>query len=687
MTNNRDTHKLSDRKNLIKNIFELFLISFLALFFEVLLIRWIPSNIQILAFFTNIVLISCFLGLGIGCLLSELNFDLMNLFSVLVFVLTLFVVGFSYVPVTANQIQDEILRGFYSEYGINFLFSITVVFIFSTMLFVTLGQKLGVSLKSFQNPLLAYSINIFGSLVGVLTFSYLSYLMTYPVWWFFWGMGAALWFVRFSIRRILLHSFILFLTIYIVGIANKEFYWSPYHKVSITPLWATANQVPQDFRISINNTQLQNAYNLSDERLLKAPELKRYKEIYEFPYSIVNAKKVLVLGAGSGNDVAAALRRGAEEIDAIEIDPFIATLGRSLHREKPYRSDKVKVTVDDARSFIRKTDKKYDLITFGYLDAHRVLSQFSSVRLDNFIYTKESFADIKKRLKPNGLVSLTYLGFKKWVEEKLYAGLKANFGDQVKAVRATTYNPGDTVIFLAGEMVKDLKLPSGGDFVFEEGFSDTKLISDDWPYLYLLKRGIPRHYLTVLAIVLFFALVCIGNAIERPWQRFNAPFFFLGAGFLLLETVSITRFALLFGSTWVVSSIVIVSILVMILLANIVVERWKVQNVKPIYFGLFAAILLNWLIKPDLYLAFNRGAGFFLASLILALPMFFAGMIFAALFKKTKDVTGIFAFNLLGGIVGGACEYFSMQTGFSFLYLLAIAMYALSFYFGVRKLR
>jgi len=503
--------------------------------------------------------------------------------------------------------------------------------------------------------------------------------MISPPCWFILGLSVALWFTANPIKKLLLNIGICFLILYTVSRMDPASFWSPYQKVDIKPIHLSLQEKPQDFYISINNTHLQYAFNLSDERVMAAPHLKHYKAIYEFPYTFFQPKNVLVLGAGSGNDVSAAIRKGAEEIDAVEIDPFIAQLGRNLHLEKPYQSPKVKVFVDDARAFIRRAHKKYDLITFGYLDAHRVLSQFSSVRMDNFIYTKESFSDIKKRLEPGGYIVLTYLGFRRWIEEKLFFGLQEVFGQDVKVIRTTTYNPGDTVILVAGEGVRGLTLPESPYFKFDKTFTGSGgFISDDWPYLYLKNRGIPVHYLIILLFVLFFSKWGIQKANKLTWKIFNAHFFFLGAGFLLLETVSITRFALLFGSTWVVNSAVFISIMAMILLANTVVAKVRNININVIYTLLFSSIFINWLIKPGAYLSFNHTLSVIFSSTIMSLPLFFAGIVFASSFKKTNDITGVFGFNLLGAIVGGLCEYISMWSGFNFLYLVAMGMYAAS---------
>jgi spermidine synthase len=59
-------------------------------------------------------------------------------------------------------------------------------------------------------------------------------------------------------------------------------------------------------------------------------EKKEY--FYQWPYTVFGDTfdDVLILGAGTGTDVAAALRHGAKHVDAVEIDPVILRLGASI---------------------------------------------------------------------------------------------------------------------------------------------------------------------------------------------------------------------------------------------------------------------------------------------------------------------------------------------------------------------
>jgi len=546
-------------------------------------------------------------------------------------------------------------------------------------MFIVLGQKLGACLKSFR-PLVSYSVNIVGSICGVGLFAVFSDLMLKPLYWFLFGLLVTLWFFYSSKKQLIFQSIIVVFTLLLVSQLDPTSKWSPYYKIDISPMVDKSSHKLFGFGIEVNNLYHQKAFDLSDKTIARLPELKIYKDVYEFPYNFIQPAKVLILGAGSGNDYLAALRKGVKEVYAVEIDPFIAYLGKEWQSLSPYKDQKVSLFIDDARSFINKRNDKFDLIVFGYLDAHKVFSQFSSVRIDNFIYTKESFEAVKNHLSPNGMVAVTYLAFSEWAANKLYASIEEVFGENLRVFKVSVDSKDDTVIFLAGPAVNNIKNADLSNFKTYNAFhKKLPYISDNWPYLYLFKRSIPSHYGIILSLVIFISLLGVFYVKPVSMSKFNMHFFFLGAGFMLLETVSVTRFALLFGSTWVVNSVVILSILVMILLSNLYTEVKKKVNIHLLYVLLIGSIFLNWMIKPNSYLIFTREIRTVLVSFVLSLPLFFAGIIFAVSFKKSKEVPEAFAYNLLGAILGGLCEYISMITGFSFLLIVAAGMYCLSY--------
>ena len=97
---------------------------------------------------------------------------------------------------------------------------------------------------------------------------------------------------------------------------------------------------------------------------------------YAYPYAHLPAGPgdVLIVGAGSGNDVALALAEGATHVDAVEIDPVLQRLGRDLHPDHPYQDPRVTVHIDDGRAFLERTHHRYDLILFALPDSLTLVS-------------------------------------------------------------------------------------------------------------------------------------------------------------------------------------------------------------------------------------------------------------------------------------------------------------------------
>jgi hypothetical protein len=162
--------------------------------------------------------------------------------------------------------------------------------------------------------------------------------------------------------------------------------------------------------------------------------------------------------------------------------------------------------------------------------------------------------------------------------------------------------------------------------------------------------------------------------------RFSADprMFFLGAGFMLVETKAVVHMALLFGSTWMVNSVVFFAILVMILLANLFVLKYRPENLRFYYAGLLAALILNVVIPLDLFLGINRTLQALVSSLLVFTPIFFAGVIFAVSFSRSKEPDRDFGANTAGAMLGGLAENLSMLFGFQHLVLVAVVFYILS---------
>jgi hypothetical protein len=208
---------------------------------------------------------------------------------------------------------------------------------------------------------------------------------------------------------------------------------------------------------------------------------------------------------------------------------------------------------------------------------------------------------------------------------------------------------------------------------------NVSLPRDDWPYLYLRSRTLPDHYVRALAMVLAVALVMVvlgmGPGRLRATQ-FDWPLFFMGAGFLLVETKSVSEISLLFGATWTVNLAVFSSILCVILAANLWVLRRPPKGTAWPFVGLFASLAVAYAVPARDLLPFGLAGRWVLGGLLVALPVLFAAVIFAVLFRtRSATATSSLAANLLGAIVGGVLEYSAMVVGIKGLYVLAAGCY------------
>jgi hypothetical protein len=92
-------------------------------------------------------------------------------------------------------------------------------------------------------------------------------------------------------------------------------------------------------------------------------------------------------------------------------------------------------------------------------------------------------------------------------------------------------------------------------------------------------------------------------------------------------------------------------------------------------------ITINFIIKTSSFLQNNLISKIF-AIVIVSLPVFFSGVIFATSFKNVKDIHSAFGSNILGAILGGSLEYGSLIFGIKSLYIIAFIVYLLSLIFN-----
>jgi spermidine synthase len=655
---------------------------------ELAIIRWQGTVWEVFAFYKNFGLLSCFAGLGLGYALARRDqVPAPMTLPLLAFQMALLITlrGGTSLGLLGNMIASPILEQLNMGYPLATLkglgqvyYFLSTVMLLTALAFIPVGQLCGRLLER-TSQLRAYGLNLLGSLAGVALMLGLSFLWTPPVIWFVPCFAALVLLQAFDLRAVLVGLLASLAAVVALDWPVSTLYeriYSPYQLIERGPgdhglAWLRAAGVYYQKIIDLS-PKVQDAYE----------DLRLQARYYELPFRLhPHPGRVAIVGAGTGNDVAAALRMGAGHVDAIEIDPAIMTIGRAYHPERPYTDKRVTPVVNDARTFLRGTTNKYDLIVYALLDSHTLLSHASSVRLDSFVYTVEGLRDARARLKGNGVVSLSFCVITPEIGRKIYLMMQEAFDGKPPVCILSKYDM--SVIFAQtnrGDLELDPAILGGTGFVDQSArYADPSILADvstdDWPFFYMPRRVYPVSYVWMLLLILALTGVLFGNFVrERP--RFShAGYFFMGAGFMLVETKGITELGLMFGNTWQVIGIVIAAILAMAYLANLAVAAIGLRRpAVPL-------ILVLASLGAGLAVAQNGGfpataAGQAAAVLVLTCPMFFSGIAFSSLLARTGDISAALAMNLLGAMCGGLLEYNAMYFGFQFLYWIAMGLYA-----------
>jgi spermidine synthase len=400
------------------------------------------------------------------------------------------------------------------------------------------------------------------------------------------------------------------------------------------------------------------------------------------PYRFYPAPpSVLVLGSGMGNDVAAALRNGAQRVEAIEIDPLILKLGRELHFEHPYQSSRVHVTLDDARSYIENSHDQFDLIVFSLLDSHTTTSHFTNIRIDNYVYTREALQRARQLLKPDGLFIVKFQVDTPWIAGRLHKLLHDTFGqDPIQFQTDIGGYDSSGRFFVSGSperLAKATAEPALAAYLASHGnmpMESARLTTDDWPYFYQHEPGLP----IIVILVSIAVLVVFGWFLRQTsgeGARLDFHFMLLGAGFMLLEAQIVSKMALLFGTTWVVNAVVVSGLLCLIVGANLVYGAFPRIPLAVAYAGLFLALAVLYVVPMQKLFFESWSLRAIVATLALCAPVFFAGIIFVSSFARAGFRGSALGSNLFGSLIGGLLESASLWFGLKSLTILAAILY------------
>ncbi|MGE4608639.1 MAG: methyltransferase domain-containing protein, partial [Myxococcota bacterium] len=586
--------------------------------------------------------------------------------------------------------------------NLGLVFVIMVACIWS---FVGIGQAVGHWLGQ-GAPLQMYTADIVGSMIGVSMFGLVSYLGTPPQVWLCIAvalLGISGWLWSPADRRYAIPLVVL-LAVAGLDFANYKnsaslIQWSPYYRIAVrdAALESRGRPALPFYQLFVNRDIHQNMIDVADEhenRFDPNSDAGRiwagWRFQYDFPYLFKKRpQSVLIGGAGSGNNAASALRNGAQRITAVEIDAEIINLGRAMHPERPYDSGRIKVVINDIRSFLRWSDEKFDLIEYGILDSHTALSALSSLRLENYVYTVEGIRDAYRHLAPGGVMCVSfYEADREWLAHRMFENIEQAIGSPPLA---TKFNNQSFFVFgpdfdvpRARAMLRSM---GSDDLTDAYAAGNVKPSTDDWPFLYSKPSGQPFVYYLSLAALIAGAVWFVHRILRAGGDgvRLDVHMFLLGAGFLLIETKGLAELSLLFGSTWIVNTLVFFGIFSMVLLSVWASSAGWGAKIEWAYV-LLIAVLIGWYVFPrEVLSGLPFGARASVGTLLVVLPLFFAGIVFATSFAKRKNASLAFGSNLIGAVIGGAAEAASIAWGIRSLTLLALAFYVASWIAHARE--
>ncbi|MBI2962863.1 MAG: hypothetical protein HYY35_03850 [Deltaproteobacteria bacterium] len=642
------------------------------------LIRWLSGQVRLFAYFTNLVLIGAFLGIGLGVAVGRRRPGLVHWILPALAALSLVLGAAEELRLVHLTFPDSAVHLWGAEgMGESHLRLVLDLGIFLVLfgaiviVFLLAGAPLG-WLFARTPPLAAYRWNLAGSLLGVLAVTATTATGAGPAAWL---ALAALPFVWLSRRP---RSLVAAAVVISMGaFSTGRAVFSPYNRIDLKShdlgIWLEVNR---DFH--------QYMHDLSDGALSRSEtpaeplrDLRLFRAAYDLPFLVnPHRRSALVLGAGTGNDVEAALRNGYQHVTSVDIDGRIIDLGRRFHPERPYDDPRVDEVVDDARAFFH-TPTAYDAVVYGLIDSHAMFTSLASLRLDNYVYTEEGIRAAWRHVSQQGHLSISFSLFAgRWIGDRIYWTIARATGIEPKA-----YCPGmhHGCTFIVARDGAQLNLQDVAFSPFTPGtpMGDMSTATDDWPFLYIRPGVFPWGYLLVLAAVVALAAVATPLAFGpvRIGGHFDVVLFLMGAAFLLIETRGVTAFSLLFGSTWVVNAAVFCGILAMALAANEIVARLHPTRLGPWFVGLFAAVVLLWAVPPSALSGLPVLPRGLAGGLLNALPVGFSGVIVSMSLARSPNPSASLGSNLLGSVVGGCLEYLSMVIGLRALVLLALALY------------
>jgi len=127
----------------------------------------------------------------------------------------------------------------------------------------------------------------------------------------------------------------------------------------------------------------------------------RYYDLFNLAPIITDAKSALLLGMGAGTNIKQYRNFFPNlEIDAVEIDSKVIEVGYNYFNI-PKEDIKTRIYTEDAKSFVKRSNKKYDVIVLDFYAG--------DIYIPFYLTTKEFFQNLKEHLTENGVIIMNVI--------------------------------------------------------------------------------------------------------------------------------------------------------------------------------------------------------------------------------------------------------------------------------------
>ncbi len=360
------------------------------------------------------------------------------------------------------------------------------------------------------------------------------------------------------------------------------------------------------------------------------------------PFTIIDDPRVLVIGSGGGRDVVAALASGSTDVTSVEINPIIFDTVREYgdRAGNVYDHSYVDAHVDEGRSFISRSDEKFDIIYIPFVDTWASVSSGGLGVSENFLYTEEAFQEYYEHLTDRGkIVAVRWLIDSPRFVSTFLTTLERNGVPPEEAYRhiivvsavSVEEDPSGTLAILSKEpfsndeiqelynffisqSYKPILIPHfvslephasllDGEITLEQYYDSfptkARPVTDDSPYFLSYEKPFP----TILEPLLYISLGIAGSFLVGPYlwlRRSNDAFvgtkntaaggiragtvalYFaaLGTGFILIELALLQKLILLIGNPTMTFAILLFTLLVSSGFGSLVSTRLVMNSTK-----------------------------------------------------------------------------------------------------------